>query len=111
MADNRAERIADLIKPLRVKPGSKVNLTKDFDPGYKAGVVKKKDGEKAKAEAREKAKAKARANQAAGNGQSWWRRSGSRTRGVPQAVSPGGREPWSYSEPGPDAGMRRPPLK
>ena len=37
MADKRAERIADLIKPLRVKPGSKVNL--------------------AKAEAREKAKA------------------------------------------------------
>ena len=44
MADKRAERIADLIKPLRVKPGSKVNLAKDFDPGYKAGVVKKKDG-------------------------------------------------------------------
>jgi len=44
MADKRAERIADLIKPLRVKPGSKVNLAKDFDPGYKAGIVKKKDG-------------------------------------------------------------------
>ncbi len=44
MADKRAERIANLIKPLRVKPGSKVNLAKDFDPGYKAGVVKKKDG-------------------------------------------------------------------
>ncbi len=43
MADKRAERIADLIKPLRVKPGSKVNLAKDFHPGYKAGVVKKKD--------------------------------------------------------------------
>ena len=68
MADKRAERIADLIKPLRVKPGSKVNLAKDFDPGYKAGVVKKKDGEKAKAEAREKAKAKARASRVAGDG-------------------------------------------
>ncbi len=44
MADKRAERIADLIKPLRVKPGSKVNLSKDFDPAYKAGVLKKKDG-------------------------------------------------------------------
>jgi PPK2 family polyphosphate:nucleotide phosphotransferase len=44
MADKRAERIAELIKPLRVKPGSKVNLAKDFDPGYKAGFVKKKDG-------------------------------------------------------------------
>src|SRR6266513_237807 len=44
MADRRAERIAELIKPLRVKPGSKVNLSKDFDPAYKAGVLKKKDG-------------------------------------------------------------------
>jgi hypothetical protein len=44
MADKRAERIADLIKPLRVKPGSKVNLAKDFDPGHQAGVVQKKDG-------------------------------------------------------------------
>jgi PPK2 family polyphosphate:nucleotide phosphotransferase len=43
MADDRAELIAELIKPLRVKPGSKVNLGKDFDPGYKAGYVKKKD--------------------------------------------------------------------
>jgi PPK2 family polyphosphate:nucleotide phosphotransferase len=42
MADKRAERIAELIRPLRVKPGSKVNLAKDFDPGYKAGYVKKK---------------------------------------------------------------------
>jgi PPK2 family polyphosphate:nucleotide phosphotransferase len=44
MADQRAKRIAELIKPLRVKPGSKVNLARDFDPGYKAGLVKKKDG-------------------------------------------------------------------
>jgi PPK2 family polyphosphate:nucleotide phosphotransferase len=44
MADNRAERIARLIKPLRVKPGSKVNLGKDFDPGYKADFLTKKDG-------------------------------------------------------------------
>ena len=43
MADKRAERIAELIKPLRVKPGSTVNLAKDFDPGYKAGYVKKQD--------------------------------------------------------------------
>jgi PPK2 family polyphosphate:nucleotide phosphotransferase len=41
--DRRAELIAELIEPLRVKPGSKVNLAKDFDPGYKAGYVKKKD--------------------------------------------------------------------
>jgi PPK2 family polyphosphate:nucleotide phosphotransferase len=44
MADKRAARIAELIKPLRVKPGSKVNLARDFDPGYKAGFLKKKDG-------------------------------------------------------------------
>ena len=44
MADKRAERIAELIKPLRVKPGSKVDLAKDFDPRYKAGFLKKKDG-------------------------------------------------------------------
>ena len=44
MADKRAERIAELIRPLRVKPGSKVNLARDLDPGYKAGFVKKKDG-------------------------------------------------------------------
>lgn len=43
MADKRAESIAELIKPLRVKPGSKVDLAKDFDPGYKAGYVKKRD--------------------------------------------------------------------
>ena len=44
MADERAKRIAELIKPLRVKPGAKVNLAKNFDPGCKAGFVKKKDG-------------------------------------------------------------------
>jgi len=44
MADKRAERIAELIRPLRVKPGSRVDLARDFDPGYKAGFVKKKDG-------------------------------------------------------------------
>jgi PPK2 family polyphosphate:nucleotide phosphotransferase len=44
MADKRAKRIAELIKPLRVRPGSKVNLAKDFDPGYKADFLKKKDG-------------------------------------------------------------------
>jgi PPK2 family polyphosphate:nucleotide phosphotransferase len=46
MADRRANRIADLIEPMRVRPGSKVRLAKDFDPGYKADFVKKKDGKK-----------------------------------------------------------------
>ena len=44
MADKRAERLAEFIKPLRVKPGSKVDLARDFDPGYKADFLRKKDG-------------------------------------------------------------------
>jgi len=44
MADERAERIADAITPLRVPPGKTVHLGKDFDPRYKADFVKKKDG-------------------------------------------------------------------
>jgi PPK2 family polyphosphate:nucleotide phosphotransferase len=44
MADRRARRIAGFIEPLRVPPGSKVRLAKDFDPSYKADFVKKKDG-------------------------------------------------------------------
>src|ERR1700734_2705339 len=44
MTDHRADRLADLIKPLRVKAGSKGGLARDFDPGYKADFVKKKDG-------------------------------------------------------------------
>src|SRR5437879_13643489 len=43
MSDERAERIADFIGPLRVEPGSKVRLDRDFDPRYKAGL-KKRDG-------------------------------------------------------------------
>ncbi|MFF7470110.1 PPK2 family polyphosphate kinase [Streptomyces sp. NPDC008092] len=50
MADDRAgsagsaDRIAEFIEPLRVKPGSKVRLPEDFDPGFRAGIRKKKDG-------------------------------------------------------------------
>lgn len=46
MSDERAERIADFadfIEPLRVEPGSKVRLDRDFDPRYKAGL-RKRDG-------------------------------------------------------------------
>ncbi|HYA52253.1 MAG TPA: hypothetical protein VEG33_13885, partial [Streptosporangiaceae bacterium] len=42
MADKRAKRIAELIRPLRVKPGSKVKLARDFNPGYKADFLTKK---------------------------------------------------------------------
>ena len=41
MADKRQQRVAEFIKPFRVKPGSKVTLAKDFDPGYKAGIADK----------------------------------------------------------------------
>jgi len=45
MADEkRKQRAADFIEPFRVKPGSKVKLAKDFDPAFKAGVKKKKEG-------------------------------------------------------------------
>ena len=33
----RRKRIATLIEPLRVEPGAKVHLGKDFDPGYTVG--------------------------------------------------------------------------
>jgi len=42
MADERAERIAESIRPFRVEPGSSVDLAKDFDPGYKAGFLRKR---------------------------------------------------------------------
>jgi PPK2 family polyphosphate:nucleotide phosphotransferase len=45
VTDRRARRIAEFIEPLRVPPGSKVRLGKDFDPRYRAGVTKKRDGE------------------------------------------------------------------
>src|SRR5690349_16290300 len=40
----RTGRIARFIKPLRVKPGARVDLARDFDPRYKAGVTRKKEG-------------------------------------------------------------------
>ena len=44
MAHNAQRRIARFIEPFRVDPGSKVNLAKDFDPSFKAGIKKKEDG-------------------------------------------------------------------
>lgn len=44
MANKRQQRAAEFIEPFRVKPGSTVTLAKDFDPRFKAGVKKKKDG-------------------------------------------------------------------
>jgi polyphosphate kinase 2 (PPK2 family) len=44
MADDIIKRIAGFIEPFRVTPGSHVRLAKDFDPAFKAGIEKKKDG-------------------------------------------------------------------
>jgi PPK2 family polyphosphate:nucleotide phosphotransferase len=41
MTDSRAEGMAELIRPLRVRPGSRVDLARDFDPRYKARLNKK----------------------------------------------------------------------
>jgi PPK2 family polyphosphate:nucleotide phosphotransferase len=38
------KRIARFIEPFRVSPGSSVKLARDFDPGFKGGIEKKKDG-------------------------------------------------------------------
>ena len=43
MSDRRADRLAELIKPLRVKPGSKVDLARDFDPATRR-TLSRKDG-------------------------------------------------------------------
>jgi PPK2 family polyphosphate:nucleotide phosphotransferase len=44
VTDKRQKRAAEFIKPFRVAPGSKVTLGTDFDPAFKAGVKKKKQG-------------------------------------------------------------------
>ncbi|MEB8337166.1 polyphosphate kinase 2 family protein [Streptomyces endophyticus] len=44
MKDKRAERIAEFIAPLRVEPGAKVHLAKDFDPARKSGLKNKRQG-------------------------------------------------------------------
>ncbi|MGY1670244.1 PPK2 family polyphosphate kinase [Geodermatophilus sp. SYSU D00710] len=46
VTDERRERIAAFIEPLRVPPGSVVELGRDFDPGYRSDMVsKKRDGQ------------------------------------------------------------------
>jgi PPK2 family polyphosphate:nucleotide phosphotransferase len=46
MASRRVQqrRIAEFIEPFRVKPGKRVKLARDFDPAFKAGVDKKREG-------------------------------------------------------------------
>jgi PPK2 family polyphosphate:nucleotide phosphotransferase len=44
MEEERRKRLEEFITPFRVKPGSNVTLAKDFDPRFKGGVKKKKEG-------------------------------------------------------------------
>jgi PPK2 family polyphosphate:nucleotide phosphotransferase len=44
MTDQDAGWIPGLVAPLRVRPGSRVQLARDFDPGARFGVRKKADG-------------------------------------------------------------------
>ena len=44
MSDQRRKRLEEFIAPFRVEPGARVRLARDFDPRFKAGVKKKKEG-------------------------------------------------------------------
>jgi PPK2 family polyphosphate:nucleotide phosphotransferase len=44
LAGKRQRRLASFIEPFRVTPGMKVSLAEDFDPGFKGGIRKKKQG-------------------------------------------------------------------
>jgi len=44
MPDPRAAKLLELIEALRVPPGKTVQLHHDFDPGYKAGWLHKREG-------------------------------------------------------------------
>src|SRR5580698_3885251 len=45
MTEQHTGWIKDLVGPLRVEPGSSVELARDFDPGARFGVRKKQDGQ------------------------------------------------------------------
>ena len=44
MTEQDTSWIRHLVEPLRVKPGAKVNLARDYHPGARFGVRKKRDG-------------------------------------------------------------------
>jgi PPK2 family polyphosphate:nucleotide phosphotransferase len=44
LSERQRRRLAGFIEPFRVKPGRKVVLADDFDPAFKAGIKRKKDG-------------------------------------------------------------------
>ena len=43
-SQKRLKRLEEFVELLRVKPGSRVNLARDYDPAMKAGVNRKQDG-------------------------------------------------------------------
>jgi PPK2 family polyphosphate:nucleotide phosphotransferase len=45
MPDDRAEFLRTLIEPLKVEPGRRVRLARDFDPGWHADFVRKEDAQ------------------------------------------------------------------
>ncbi len=44
LTDRQRERLESFVEPFRVAPGSKVVLSEDFDPAFKGGIKKKKEG-------------------------------------------------------------------
>ena len=44
LSTTQLNRLAEFIEPFRVTPGAKVTLARDFDPSFKAGVKRKKEG-------------------------------------------------------------------
>jgi len=44
LSDQRRKRLEEFVEQFRVKPGARVKLAKDFDPAFKGGVKKKKEG-------------------------------------------------------------------
>jgi PPK2 family polyphosphate:nucleotide phosphotransferase len=44
LEEKRRKRLKEFIAPFRVKPGARVKLHRDFDPSFKGGIKKKKQG-------------------------------------------------------------------
>jgi PPK2 family polyphosphate:nucleotide phosphotransferase len=45
MADQRVKNIGEFVELFRVRPGSRVNVVKDFDPGYTADLLTKEESD------------------------------------------------------------------
>src|SRR6201989_1751675 len=46
LTHKRRKRLEEFVSPFRVRPNEKVTLPGDFDPAFKGGLAKKKEGEK-----------------------------------------------------------------